>query len=115
MDAVPGGPQGEDLAAAALHGQARQLAAAGRCADSVARYQQLQSRYPSYPEGGRASVEMADCLRRLGRGRDARVALERATHSPVPAVAAAARRQIVEMDMADRAAREEPAATQASD
>jgi predicted anti-sigma-YlaC factor YlaD len=115
MDAVPGGPQGEDLAAAALHGQARQLAAAGRCADSVARYQQLQSRYPSYPEGGRASVEMADCLRRLGRGRDARVALERASHSPVPAVAAAARRQIVEMDMADRAAREEPAATQASD
>lgn len=114
MDSVPSGPHGDDLAAAALHGQARQLAAAGRCADSVARYQQLQSRYPTYPEAGRASVEMADCLRRLGRTGDARVALDRATRSPVSAVASAARRQLLEMDMADRAAREEPAAAEAS-
>ncbi len=104
VDSVPGGPSAGDLGAAALHGQARQLAAAGRCADSVARYQQLQSRYPTYPESGRASMEMADCLRRIGRSREARVALDRATRSPVPAVASAARRQLLEMDTADRAA-----------
>jgi hypothetical protein len=101
---VPSGPAADDLGAAALHGQARQLAAAGRCQDSVARYQQLQSRYPSYPEGGRASMEMADCLRRLGRTREARSSLERATHSPVGTVAAAARRELLEMDTAERAA-----------
>lgn len=104
MDSVPSGVRADDLGAAALHGQARQLAAANRCADSVARYQQLQSRYPEYPEGGRASVEMAECLRRLGRAREARVALDRATRSPVPAVASAARRQLVEMEAEDRAA-----------
>ena len=114
LDSVPGGVQGGDLAAAALHGQARQLAAAGRCADSVARYHQLQSRYPTYPEGGRASMEMADCLRRLGRTRDARTALERASRSPVPAVASAARRHLIEMDLEQRAAEDQPATTEAA-
>jgi hypothetical protein len=114
FDSVPGGPEGNDLAAAALHGQARQLAAAGRCADSVARYQQLQSRYPSYPESGRASLEMADCLRRLARPREARAALERAARSPVATVAAAARRQVLEMDMQDRAAEAAPTPAEAS-
>ncbi len=108
-ETLAGGPRGDELAAAALHGQARQLAISGRCADAVGRYEQLQSRYPSYPESARASVELADCMRRIGRVSQARAALDRASRSPVTAVAQSARRQLLEMDAADRAATE-PAA-----
>ncbi len=113
MPEAPGaGPERDELAAAALHGQARSLAGAGRCADAVGRYEQLLSRYPSYPDGGRASVEMADCLRRLGRLDAARTTLERASRSSVSSVATSARRQLVELEAHERASeRTEPAAT----
>jgi len=114
-DALVGGPRGDELAAAALHGQARQLAVAGRCADAVGRYEQLQSRYPAYPESARASVELADCMRRIGRVSQARAALDRASRSPVTAVAQSARRQLLEMDAADRAAAEPAEAATAAE
>ncbi|MFN7701519.1 MAG: tetratricopeptide repeat protein [Deltaproteobacteria bacterium] len=112
-DAEPftGGPSGGELAAAALHGQARRLAAAGRCPESIARYRQLQSQHPTYPEGGRASMEMADCLRRLGRVAEARAALDRAIRSPVAEIAASARRQLTEMTLEETAERAVPATT----
>lgn len=103
MEDLSAGPRGDELAAAALHGQARQLATAGRCPDAIGRYEQLQARYPAYPEGARASVEMAECMRRLGRVGQARTVLERASRSPVAAVASSARRQLVEMDAEERA------------
>lgn len=93
----------DDLAAAALHGQARQLAQANRHLDAVARYQQLLTRHPQYLDGARASLEMAESLRRLGRVREARVALERASRSPVASIAGAARRQLLELDVREQA------------
>lgn len=114
MEDLSAGPRGDELAAAALHGQARQLATAGRCPDAIGRYEQLQARYPAYPEGARASVEMAECMRRLGRVGQARTVLERASRSPVAAVASSARRQLVEMDAEERAVAQPAEAAEAA-
>jgi hypothetical protein len=111
---APAAADGETLAATALHAQARSLSSAGRCAEAVARYDQLVARYPDYPQGAQASLESADCLRRLGRASAARVALERASRSGVPTVAGAARRGLVELDAQARAAEEVPAAAATS-
>jgi tetratricopeptide (TPR) repeat protein len=100
----------EPLAAHALHQQARSLAAAGRCQESVVRYEQLQARHPDYAQSGQASLEAGQCLRRLGRLGSARAAFERAARSSVPTVAGAARREIVELEAQERAASEVPAA-----
>lgn len=104
----------EPLAAHALHQQARSLAAAGRCQESVSRYEQLFSRYPDYAQSGQASLEAGQCLRRLGRTSSARVALQRAARSSVPMVASAARRELVELDAEDRRATEVPQAAEAA-
>jgi tetratricopeptide (TPR) repeat protein len=112
--AAPSPATDEPLAAHALHQQARSLAAAGRCQESIARYEQLQARYPDYAQGGQASLEAGQCLRRLGRTSAARVALERAARSSVPVVAGAARRELVELAAEDRATTEVPTAAEAA-
>jgi predicted RNA polymerase sigma factor len=56
-------------------------------------------------------MEMADCLRRLGRVAEARAALDRAIRSPVAEIAASARRQLTEMTLEETAERAVPATT----
>ena len=107
-------PAADDLGATTLHAEARALAQSNRCAESVTAYQRLLQQHPQYRDGSRASLEMGECLRTLGRAREAREAVTRATRSPVASVASGARRVLVEMDAEARAAEaiSEPATTE---
>ena len=103
------GPRAEEatldseLNATTLHAEARALAQSERCAESVSAYQRLLREHPQYRDGSRASLEMSECLRSLGRNSEARDALARASRSPVSSVASGARRALVEMDSESRA------------
>ena len=92
-----------ELEATTLHAEARALAQSDRCSESVSAYQRLLREHPQYRDGSRASLEMSTCLRTLGRPGEARDALTRASRSPVSAVAAGARRALVEMNSETRA------------
>lgn len=92
-----------ELGATTLHAEARALAQSERCSESVNAYQRLLREHPQYRDGSRASLEMSACLRTLGRIGEAREALTRASRSPVSAVAAGARRALVEMNSETRA------------
>lgn len=92
-----------ELGATTLHAEARALALSERCAESVSTYQRLLREHPQYRDGSRASLEMSECLRSLGRAAEARDALARASRSPVSSVASGARRALLEMDSEARA------------
>lgn len=100
-------PDGPTMMAAGLLRQARELARAGRDRDAVSQYEALLTRYPSSSEAPQAMVEVAEIYRRMGLPTRARRWLERAAE--VPAVASAARRELLRLDAAE-AARVEGAA-----
>lgn len=87
---------------AAIHRQARALAAAGHCDEALPRYRALLTDHPDYADAPRAMLELADCDRRLGRFGDAERWLTRA--ETFPSVSADARRLRTQVATARRAA-----------
>lgn len=92
-----------DPSGAAVHAQARAMAAAGRCLEALEAYSSLLQRTPPYSDLGHVWLEMADCQQSLGRVAAARASLERAAHSTAPSVAAEARRALTIQDARERA------------
>jgi hypothetical protein len=93
---------GPTMLAAGLLRQARELARGGRDREAAVQYEALLSHYPTASEAPRAMLEVAEIYRRLGLVTRARRWLERAAEQP--AVAAAARREMLRLDAAERSA-----------
>lgn len=89
------------LAAAGLHGAARNQARANALRDAIGSYESLLTRYPSYDRAAEAMLELAELYRRVGDLGHARSWLARAER--VPAYEARARQQRFRLDEMDRA------------
>jgi len=109
-------PQGQAqsplLAAAGLHGVARNQARTSALREAISSYESLMSRYPSYDRATEAMLELAELYRRTGDLTRARSWLARAERAP--AYAARARQQRFRIDEMDRARRAVPAAASPS-
>ncbi len=105
-------PQGQAqsplLAAAGLHGVARNQARGSSLREAISSYESLLSRYPSYDRASEAMLELAELYRRTGDLARARSWLGRAERAP--AYAARARQQLFRIDEMDRARRAVPPA-----
>ena len=95
------------LAAAGLHGAARNQARANALRDAIGSYESLLTRYPSYDHATDAMLELAELYRRVGDLGHARSWLARAER--VPAYEARARQQRFRLDEMDRARSAVPA------
>ncbi len=95
------------LAAAGLHGAARNQARANALRDAIGSYESLLTRYPSYDRAAEAMLELAELYRRVGDLGHARSWLARAER--VPAYEARARQQRFRLDEMDRARSAVPA------
>jgi len=109
-------PQGQAqsplLAAAGLHGVARNQARTSSLREAISGYESLISRYPGYDRATEAMLELAELYRRTGDLARARSWLSRAERAP--AYAARARQQRFRVDEMDRARRAVPAAASTS-
>jgi hypothetical protein len=96
------------LAAAGLHGVARNQATANALRSAIGTYESLLSRFPTYDRSGEAMLELAELYRRVGDLTHARAWIARA--EGLPAYAARARQQRFRVDEMDRARTSVPAA-----
>ncbi len=87
----------------AIHRQARSLASAGQCSDAIPRYEALLRDHADYADAPRAMLELADCLRRVGRLDAAATWIARAER--FPSVSADARRARVQLESQAEASR----------
>ncbi|MAQ19893.1 MAG: hypothetical protein CMN30_34450 [Sandaracinus sp.] len=95
----------------AIHQLARSYRQQGECRSAITQYQNLLTNHPSYAQTPQALIEAADCLRQVGRLRDARTYLERAQR--FASTRAAASRELVRIETLERATRRRSAAPSA--
>lgn len=100
-----------ELLPPALHQLAQNQAAANQCEQAIRSFERLLAEFPTYPRASEARLQLAECYRRTGQVTRARQVLQAASRDPRTSMSA--RRELVRLESAERAAdrQTEPART----